>query len=383
MESERLVELGRRAKALGEHVYLATVVHVKGSSYRKPGARMLVTSGGERSGTISGGCLEAEVSRKIAWLTDKGTALQKYRSSFDEEGEAGFGLGCDGEVWVLLEAEDAVDRTMNALEGALLHRQPAVLVLSFGTNAKPQPSAILAAEPLRDGLYTEMPEDLLESAARALQKGCAVETGLVSGVDFPEYICLPIKPATRLHVFGAGEDAEPIVRFAAELGWEVCVSDGRANLLRKEHFPRAKQLIQLSYGVDKVAQKKYLQGSLCMEEEDCAVILTHSYEQDRALLKQLLQAPISYLGVLGPLRRTRRLVAEIADEIGLTQEECLARLHAPVGLNMGTHDPAVIALSIVVEIQAGIAGKSITVESSRSVSMSATTQAKAGITANA
>ena len=81
-EMENLVALWRRAKARGEDVYLATVFHVQGSSYRKPGARMLVTSSGERAGTISGGCLEAEVSRKIRWLTRDGATIETYKSSW-------------------------------------------------------------------------------------------------------------------------------------------------------------------------------------------------------------------------------------------------------------------------------------------------------------
>src|SRR5690348_6123716 len=104
MEATRLIELWTRAKERGEEVYLATVVHVQGSSYRKPGARMLVTSGGERAGTISGGCLEAEVSRKIAWHTTNGSSLQSYQSSFDDDNEGvPYGLGCGGTIWVLMQ----------------------------------------------------------------------------------------------------------------------------------------------------------------------------------------------------------------------------------------------------------------------------------------
>ena len=295
---------------------------------------------------ISGGCLEAEVSRKIAWLTQSGPALKRYRSSFDEEGEASYGLGCDGEVWVLMEAASAVDATMSALQMALTERKSAVLLLSF-EQGDPAGTRIVLGDAISSKLGSDVSEETRELATRAIRENRAVESKPGSNTSFPALICLPIKPPTKLHVFGAGEDAEPIVRFAAELGWEVWVSDGRTQLLRKERFPRAKRLNALSYSTGDAGQRRDLQSELGVEEDDCAVILTHSYEQDRVLLKQLLRTPIQYLGILGPLRRTRRLVAEFAEEIGLTPEECLARLHAPVGLNMGTHEPSVIALAIV------------------------------------
>jgi xanthine dehydrogenase accessory factor len=129
------------------------------------------------------------------------------------------------------------------------------------------------------------------------------------------------------------------------MGWHVTVADGRSQLVRAERFPQAARVVGLREALE-------LAGG-----EDAAVVLTHSYDQDRTVLRALLPLGIRYLGILGPRRRTERLVSEIADEIGLGAEECLGRLHSPVGLDLGGHSPAAIALSIAAELQAVLAGR--------------------------
>jgi xanthine dehydrogenase accessory factor len=363
MEMERLVELWKRARSRGEDIYLATVVHVQGSSYRKPGARMLVTSGGERAGTISGGCLEAEVSRKIAWLTQNGPSLRCYKSSFDDDNEGvPYGLGCGGTIWVLMEAGQTVDSIMDAIRLALERRTAAVVVSSLAEDL-PHRTFVVAEDEV-DGptasAFVPFPTELVK---RALSGQRTVASSNGDGSVLPQYICMPILPPPRLHVFGAGDDAQPIVRFGTELGWEVTVADGRGHLLRSERFPQARHLNLLKFSTPvSTLEIRDLEGGPGVSDGDCAVILTHSYEQDRALLKALVLRPLQYLGILGPLHRTKRLLDSISGEVGLSTEECLAR----VGLNIGSGTPAVIALSIVAEIQAEIAGVAVQVESHES-----------------
>ena len=354
-ESERLVELWKRAKTRGEDVYLATVVHVQGSSYRKPGARMLVTSSGESAGTISGGCLEAEVSRRICWLTRDGANLEAYRSSFEDDEGVRYGLGCGGTVWILMEAGAAVDKVMHALCLALEQRTPSVTVSSIAPN-RPHTTSVISHIELEHG--SQICACYLQRARRALREQRAIAAARSADSDVPAFVCIPVIPPPRLHVFGAGDDAQPVVRLAAELGWDISVADGRAHLLRQQRFPQTKRLVNLKYGAANSRQKsmRILTPQPLVEVGDRAVILTHSYEQDKALLRELLPRPLEYLGVLGPLQRTTRIVDEIKDELGLSREECLARLHAPVGLPLGNGDPAVIALSIVAEIQANASG---------------------------
>ncbi len=351
---QRIVELWKRAKSRGDEVFLATVVHVQGSSYRKPGARMLVTSSGQRAGTISGGCLEAEVARKIAWLTRDGAKVETYRSSFDDDNEGvPYGLGCGGTIWILMEAGAAVDEVLRSLCVALEHRAPSVTVTSLAPE-RPHSTAIIPLSQLERAAQNNSAE--LQHALQALNERRAIAAPLDSEADVPEFICIPVLPPQRLHVFGAGDDAQPLVRFAAELGWEVSVADGRAHLVRPQRFPAVKNLVTLNYAApdSSTNHMRIVAAEPLAAAEDCAVILTHSYEQDRALLAKLLPQPLRYLGILGPLHRTTRIIDEIKDDLGFSSEECLARLHAPVGLPLGSGDPAVIALAIVAEIQATV-----------------------------
>src|SRR5580698_3144786 len=135
-ELRQIVALWRESKVSREEVCLATVVRVEGSSYRKPGARMLLTRSGQRAGTISGGCLEAEVVKKAWWLTENGPSVQRYSSFFDEDSEMPYGLGCGGTVHVLLERGDAVDRTLRALARGVDERADIAIVSSIDTNSR-------------------------------------------------------------------------------------------------------------------------------------------------------------------------------------------------------------------------------------------------------
>jgi xanthine/CO dehydrogenase XdhC/CoxF family maturation factor len=359
METELLLELWRRARGRGEEVFLATVAHVQGSSYRKPGARMLVTSGGERAGTISGGCLEAEVSQKIAWITRNGPSLQTYQSSFDDDDEGvPYGLGCGGTIWVLMEAGEVVDAVMEALRLASEQRIASVVVSSLA-KTEPHRTVVIAADRTSEGSGATVP---WHGVRKALAERRAIAIPSEDASSLPDFLCVPVLPVPRLHIFGAGDDAQPIVRFAAELGWQVTVADGRRHLLRRERFPKARHLSLLTFRAADSPRMRDLADHLAVADGDSAVILTHSYEQDHAILKALVDRPLQYLGILGPMHRTRRLLDSICNELELSVEECLGRLHAPVGLNIGSDNPAIIALSIIAEIQAKIAGMHVRVE---------------------
>jgi len=331
-----ILRLWRDAKDRGEEVCLATVVGVEGSSYRKPGARMLMTRGGRRAGTISGGCLEAEVQKKAWWLTEAGPSVQRYSSFYDEDSDMPYGLGCGGIVSALLERGEAAGCVLAALERSLVSREGMVFAAVI-ESADPQilgTRLVLpaAGAPLFDAAA---PAEVVYLAHRALREQRSLwlegETRI-----FAEYLA----PRIGILVVGAGDDAIPVVEFATKLGWQTTVVDGRAHLASRERFPMA----------DEVLARKSFYG-LEPGSRDAAVILTHSYEQDRAALRALLPGNVGYLGVLGPRKRTMQLLAEVAPELGLTVEQCMARLHSPVGLNIGATDPASIALAIVAEIQ--------------------------------
>jgi xanthine dehydrogenase accessory factor len=346
-ELRSILKLWSEARSQGEEICLARVVGVEGSSYRKPGARMLLTSGGRRAGTISGGCLEAEVQKKAWWLTASGPTVERYSTFYDEDSEMPYGLGCGGTVSVLLERGEAAGRVLAALEQSLTSRADIVFVTVTDPDSPGEIGTHLILLANGETLFESAPPvEALALARQALRE----KQSLWRGGLFAEYV----SPCMSLLVVGAGDDAIPLVEFADRLGWQTTVVDGRSHLATLERFPWAERVLALR-SFDELA----------VGERDAAVILTHSYEQDRAALRALLSRELGYvggyLGILGPRRRTERLLAEVAPEIGLTVEECFARLHSPVGLKIGAKDPASIALAIVAEIysvveRAGVEG---------------------------
>ncbi|MGC2619224.1 MAG: XdhC family protein [Acidobacteriaceae bacterium] len=340
-ETKQILDLWKRARAAGDAVCLATVVGIEGSAYRRPGARMVLTASGQRAGTVSGGCLEGEIAKKAWWLTEQGASIQRYSSFFDDDlvpgGEMPYGLGCGGTVVVLLEQGEAAAETLEALRRSVEERAASVVVTRLG--AKCAGTVLILNEAgavrfRREGEPGGRAEALANEALKARQSQGSEEF-------YVEYVA----PPPALFVFGAGDDAQPLVEIAAGLDWHVTVADGRQQLARAERFPGAARVMGLREGLDAV------------HTGDAAVAMTHSYEQDGEVLRALVPLGLRYLGILGPRRRTERLVGEIAGEIGMTVEECLARLHTPVGLDLGGHSPAAIALSIAAELQAVLAGR--------------------------
>ncbi|MGC2300842.1 MAG: XdhC family protein [Acidobacteriaceae bacterium] len=342
-ELRQILDLWKRAGAAGsadraaEEICLATVVAIEGSAYRRPGARMLLTASGQRAGTISGGCLEAEVAKKAWWLTEKGPSLQRYSSFFDDDGDMPYGLGCGGTVIVLLQRGEPAAEALEALRRSTEDRTSSVIVTSTATDF-PGTTVILNAA--GEALYSNTPDPDPALTALATE---ALKTGKSRHAS--DHFIEVVAPPPAIFIFGAGDDTQPLADFAWSLGWHVTVADNRSNLAREARFPRAARVGNLDTALAHIGPA------------DAAVIMTHSYEQDRKILRALLERDLKYVGVLGPRRRTERLISEIAAELPLTAEECLARLHTPVGLDLGGHSPAAIALAIAAELQAVFAGR--------------------------
>jgi xanthine dehydrogenase accessory factor len=361
----RILALWRELEAAGADYVLATVVAVEGSSYRKPGALMLLTADGRRMGTVSGGCLEAQVASRAWWLTANGPTVQRY-STAEEDGERPYGSGCGGVVFLLLERRNTAGPTLAALEQAFNRRIPlAVASVLEGAYLGRHAFAGLEPEPM-EGLP---PEDAAPCGDDPLQ-GLA-ERSILVRESIEREISLdqtharawadfrPARPA--LAIFGAGEDAQPLLRLANELGWFVSVADGRTRLTTRERFPFADELFILPIKeIPGVVPERPLTAFSGLRSEDAAVVMTHSFEQDSKILACLLalEFPPAYIGVLGPQRRTRELLAEAARLLNLPAsaiaaqvDRWLVHLHAPTGLDLGAESPETIALSVIAEIQ--------------------------------
>jgi xanthine/CO dehydrogenase XdhC/CoxF family maturation factor len=296
---------------------------------------MVLTRSGERAGTVSGGCLEGEIVRKAWWLTDNGAAIQRYSSFFDDDGDMPYGLGCGGTVIVLLERGEPAVGTLDVLRSTVEERRPWVVVTD--TSVETPGTVLLLNDSGKIAWSRESVGNAAEFAADVLKAGISRTVGNL----FIEYLA----PPPSVFVFGAGDDAKPLVEFMAELDWHVTVADGRAQLIRPDRFPQAAGVIGLETALGEASKA------------DAAVLMTHSYDQDRQILRALLPLDLKYLGILGPRRRAERLAGENGPTLGLTVEECMARLHSPVGLDLGGHAPAAVALSIAAEVQAILSGR--------------------------
>lgn len=321
---------------------LVTLVQVEGSSYRRPGARLLTagTSTQSYAGTISGGCLEAEVVRKAAWLVRDGAMVERYSTLYDDTAEIPFGLGCGGTVDLLYEAADTPEyyALIEALEASLCGESFTVITWLPG-GSRSLARAVLAA----DGRVEFVSEGLAPA-----EIGSALVTASHWNEDSGGVYVERLEPPQRLVVLGAGDDAKPLVRMAALLGWSVIVVDGRSQLARSERFPDAQRV---------VAASTYDAASLCISASDAVVLMTHSYEQDREWLAAVLPIAPRYFGVLGAKHRSSLLVSEAAAMCGLPLDACCERIFAPVGLDLGGDGPEAIALAVLSEAHARCMGK--------------------------
>jgi xanthine dehydrogenase accessory factor len=326
---------------------LATVVHVKGSAYRRPGARMLILPDGQHIGSISGGCLEGDVCQKAWWLTqDTKPALRVYDSMSDDDAVWEFGLGCNGVVQVLLERIDSpdVDESLRYIEASRSNRTPVVIATVISTS--PASSLKVGSRLMLDDTHvsgslagTKHRSTLCELARVALREG----TNRTVELEGHQLFIEAIQPPLPLVIFGAGPDAIPLVSLAKLLGWCVTVADGRPAYARQDRFAQADRVV-LTSADDPI-------GSIAIDQATAVVLITHNYPQDRKLLECIVPLLPRYLGVLGPHIRTRRLLEHLDPTMDRFE------LHAPIGLDIGAETPEGIAISIIAEIQATLAGR--------------------------
>jgi xanthine dehydrogenase accessory factor len=330
VERGQIVALASRDKnAAG---VLVTLVRAEGSSYRKPGARLLAVNG-EYAGTISGGCLETEVLKRAAWSVRSGAIVERYSTAFDDTSDIPYGLGCGGTVDLLLEPSGTPEfvALLKALEGSL-RGEPAVVITLLPDENAPMLRAVLSAD---------------EVTFRSDRFAAAMIDAALAG-ELENAFVERLAPPQRLIVLGAGDDVRPLVRMASLLGWSVTVVDGRKQLARAERFPEAHRVLAIQAG---------LVAEIGINADDAVVLMTHSYEQDREWLAAVLPIAPRYLGVLGARHRSSLLVSEASAMTGLSIAECCARIFAPVGLDLGGDGPEAIALAALAEAQACCMGK--------------------------
>jgi xanthine/CO dehydrogenase XdhC/CoxF family maturation factor len=334
--------------ARGERLALATIVAVRGSTYRRAGARLLVPEEGELVGNISGGCLENDVADVARIVMREGMArIVSFDLTADDEAVWGWGLGCNGAFELFVEPADKAAEVAGALRMALEEERPIcmVTVLDSALEGVIQGDRLL----VRPDGSTErsLGEAAVDAAAREagleqLQRERSEVRELARGVRaFVEVL----EPPLRLLVCGAGHDAAPLVRQAAALGWNPVVVDDRPEFLTRDRFPEASGFV-LVERPDKMAEVAPV------DERTHVVVMTHNFLRDKEYVRSLLGSPARFVEMLGPRVRTERLFAELREEGLDLSEETLARFRTPAGLDLGAEGPEEIAAAICAEIVA-------------------------------
>jgi xanthine/CO dehydrogenase XdhC/CoxF family maturation factor len=362
-EKNGVKELREILKALeplqkrGEKAALATIVKTKGSTYRRPGARMLMTSDGQMIGSISGGCLEGDVFEHAKKVMNSGEpVLLNYDTSSDDDVVWGLGLGCNGVVHVLVESLRQMPKYLSFLADCLEPQRCGVVATIFRTegdiDAKVGSRMIIEEDGSTSGINENqsLRSAIASDAKDAIRNGHSIiKEYEVSGGKAEVFIEVVQSPMP-LVIFGAGHDAIPVVKLAKELGWNVTVVDGRQAFASKERFPQADNVI--------LSKPEDVHKNISLDPRGAAIIMTHNYNHDVTILRQILPLPFRYLGVLGPKRRTQKTLEDLRKEGIGPSEDQMSHIYSPVGMDIGAETPEEIALAIIGEIQAVIAGRS-------------------------
>jgi len=298
MNPDQLLQFFDERKARGEPLVLVTVFETRGSTYSKSGAQMLIDKNGVFRGMLSGGCLEGDLAARAQQVLGSG-ASQCVTYDLGQEDELwGMGVGCDGLMRVFL--------------------QPLVSASDYAP---------------------------FKEIAVVLRGQEAAEIKIPIQGDSLSELVVVVEPPPQVLLLGAGLDAEPVVRFATELGWRCTVVDHRQAYIDNGDFPDA--IATLCVPADE------LRTSLNLSAFDMAIVMSHHLASDRSYLQQLADTNMNYIGLLGPANRRKRLLEDLGD----IAESLDWRLHGPAGLDIGARGPAEIALSIIAEMQGILASR--------------------------
>ncbi|OXA99210.1 XdhC family protein [Flavobacterium pectinovorum] len=352
-EISEILKAYSEAKATGKKTALATVVKVEGSSYRQPGARMLVTEDGLLTGAISGGCLEGDALRKaLLSIHQQQNKLITYNTTNDEDAEVGLQLGCNGIVHILFEYIDETleNNPIRLLQQLQAERKPAIISTLFSLQKQArQDGTILFYRENSDPLCSNnIAFELLPDAKKVLEDKLTMLKKLNENNN-TEALIEYITPPVSLIIVGAGNDVQPLVKMVEIAGWEITIAEGRATHATKKRFPEAKQIL--------VGKPEQVFENINIDHQTYFVLITHNYKYDLAMLKLLLQTDCRYIGILGPKTKLNRMLDDLLSEGIKVTEEQLNRIYGPIGLDIGAETSEEIALSIVAEIKAMMSGK--------------------------
>ena len=327
---------------------LATVVNVRGSSYRSPGARMLITDDGKWVGSISGGCLEGDALRKARQvMTENKPMTITYDTREESNQNLGIGLGCNGVIDVLIEPVFKGSETISLIQKIVTQNEPVALATRVrGEFAGEKFLLAHHLQPQSKFSDSQLNPPVLQTLIEVFTHHRS-ETKTILGEEI--FIEL-IQPVVSLIIFGGGFDARPVSTLAKSLGWDVQVTDECVSHIAPVFFPTADKL--------SLCQREFIDRDFVITPYTACVLMSHNYEYDRDVLKKLIQTTTPYIGILGPRKRFDKMVAEFETQNIILTPEDLQRIHSPIGLDIGAETPDEIALSILAEIQSKFANRS-------------------------
>ena len=358
-ELKEIVKAYDATKLLGKQSALASLVHLDGSSYRQPGARMLVDDDGNLTGAISGGCLEGDALRKaLLAMSQHLSKLVTYDTNDEDDMSIGIQLGCAGVIQVLFEPLNPANpnNPVELIRKAVSSRQQAVLVTLFFPHKKNEvhPGACFLLESNGNTTgsipFSWLEASLLADVQRSMLMGKSAFIEYKNNNDSITAFIEFFNPVVSLVVVGAGNDAIPMVNIADTLGWDVRVVDGRNTHAKPDRFASACQVL--------VSKPEAVLDQINIDNRTAFVMMTHNYNYDIAMLKALLHKDLAYIGMLGPKKKLDRMLLELREDGMLIDDQMLEKVYGPTGLEIGAETPEEIALSIIAEIQSVIQQKS-------------------------
>jgi xanthine/CO dehydrogenase XdhC/CoxF family maturation factor len=351
-----LLPLLERERTAGNAVAVGILFHTAGSTYRKPGALMLIAANGDYAGLLSGGCLEGDLRDHALSVIETGEPrIVSYDLFGPDDLLWGLGIGCEGAMRILLlrAGPDRDWQPLTHLERALASHTPTAIGIVVEST---YPELPIGAVALPDGASASSFPANLTPSARSILTGPAVRSTLAQSAQSgragwvegqtPSWrmFALPLNLPPKLLILGAGPDAAPIVDFAARVSWKVTLVDHRPAYADASHFPLAERVI--------LARPEEFGNVVDLKHFAAAVVMSHHLPSDLSYLRTLAGTEIPYVGLLGPALRREKLLSDLGDGA----QQLRARLHAPVGLALGGRAPESVALAIVAEIHAFMHG---------------------------
>jgi xanthine dehydrogenase accessory factor len=333
-----LLPLFERERAAHRALALAVVIHTAGSTYRKPGALMLIAHDGSYAGLLSGGCLETDLREHARAVIETGKPhTVTYDMGGTDDALWGLGVGCEGamRIFLLRVGPENNWQPIDHLARALEKHAPAAAAIVIDSSAP----AYRAGDVVVPGSTPEL--NALFAQVEQSGKAAWLDSADASLRVFAISLALP----PRVLVLGAGPDAMPVVDLAMRMGWKAAVYDHRPAYAQSMHFPGAERVL--------LGHSDELARALDLAAYDAAIVMSHHLTSDLHYLKALAASPTPYVGLLGPAIRREKLLSDLGDEAVRLR----TRLHAPVGLALGGRSPESIALAIVAEIHAYLHGR--------------------------